>query len=83
MYAGARAALRLAALPSSTHQATSNAVKGYMDGNQQPVDGSIRLGWDYCSCYHTKTEIEKAAESKRYFDLDREGALGCGARRLA
>ena len=39
-----------------------------------PVQGSVTAGWDYCFCYRTKTEVEKAAESKRYFDLERDGA---------
>ena len=56
------------------HSTDGKRCKGHVDGNNQPVVGSIKRGWDYCSCHRTKAEIEKAAESKRYFDLQREGA---------
>lgn len=53
----------------------ANGVEA-LDRNGQPVVGSIRRGWDYCSCFRTQAEIEKAAESKRYFDLERGGRKG-------
>jgi hypothetical protein len=56
------------------HSTDEKRCKGYVDGNGQPVVGSIKAGWDYCSCSRTETEIKQAAESKRYFDLEREGA---------
>lgn len=56
------------------HSSDGKRCQGYLDGDGKPVAGSIKRGWDYCSCYGTKTEIEKSAESKRYFDLEREGA---------
>ena len=56
------------------HSSDAKRCSGHVDGNGRPVVGSIKRGWDYCNCYRTKTEIEKAAESKRYFDLEREGA---------
>ena len=61
---------------------TASVVKATWMVIGQPVVGSIKPGWDYCSCYRTKAEIEKAAESKRYFDLEREraheGSVGIG-----
>ena len=56
------------------HSTDGKRCKGHVDGNGQPVIGSIKRGWDYCSCYRTKAEIEKVAESKRYLDLARDGA---------
>ncbi len=60
--------------PVDLHSSDGKRCKGHLDGNGQPVAGSIRRGFDYCTCYSTKIEIEKAAESKRFFDLDRKGA---------
>jgi hypothetical protein len=60
--------------PADLHSTDGQRCRGYLDGNNQPVLGDIKRGWDYCSCYRTKEEIEKAAESKRYMELEREGA---------
>jgi hypothetical protein len=48
--------------------------RGYLDGSDQPVMGDIKRVWDYCNCYRTKDEIQKAAESRRFMELEREGA---------
>jgi hypothetical protein len=60
--------------PAELHPSDGKRCKGHVDGKGQPVVGPINRGWDYCACYRTQTEIEKAAESKRYFDLERKGA---------
>ncbi len=60
--------------PADLHSTDGKRCQGYVDGKGEPVVGSIKRGWDYCNCYRTKAEIEQAAESKRFFDLDRDGA---------
>ena len=56
------------------HSPDGKRCAGLIDGNGKPVVGSIKRGWDYCSGCRTKTEIEKAADSKRYFYLERDWA---------
>jgi len=48
--------------------------RGYLDGKGEAVIGDIKACWGYCSCRRTKLEIEEAAESRRFMELDKEGA---------
>lgn len=57
------------------HSTNGERCRGYLDGNHQLVAGDIKRGWDYCSCYRARPEIEETAESRRFVDLDREGGV--------